>query len=435
MGAEHPKPVKKMNKVDLEIVCDKVYQYLMLHRGRKIDELALKERAVKEKLANKKKLYGDCLFDVSSIVSLLNWILAAKIVMRNVQFIKERSIQIASAANERNSEKIAPLIKYIQSVIWASDRLNLNQIKEFTYMIGAFFGGEFIKLAREGHGIDPELANCFKFVEPTKPQVGDYLRNMLKRYGFDQIDLEKELPPSYRQPSNQQAPPPPSPAPNNGDFKFDYNQNPPSQGGGFFDNPHNMAGQSNWGKFLGPNYSQNNNLSMNTNNMGKLAPSRIDDPAYHQMNNNQNPNPNVVPDKPHHPTPAPPQNKEEDDFDQMLKDLQEGSIVKDGNELVNPSMSQMNLGSKAKPNPPPKDDFDDLINSLQGNVVADLKNQEKQPPAMRGPPKRRNKAKKPISSEPEAYQYTDEIDGDTEEKHYEELSLEYRLEEMRKLKI
>jgi hypothetical protein len=297
-------------------------------------------------------------------------------------------------------------------------------------MIGTFFGGEFIKLAREGNGIDPELANCFKFVEPTKPQVGDYLRNMLKRYGFDQIDLQKELPLSYQQPNNEQQPPPPSPAQNNGDAKFDYSNMPPSQGGGgFFDNPNNMAGQSNWGKFLGPNYSQNNNLNINPNDMGKLAPSRIDEPGFNQ---NNNPYPPVNPNMPPNTNPNPPKNKEEEDFDQMLKDLQEGSIVKDGNELVNPSMSQMKLGSKTKP---PKDDFDDLINSLQGNVVADLSKQQPKKPEMRGPPKRRNKAQKPISSEPEAYQYTDEVDGDTEEKHYDELSLEYRLEEMRNLKV
>jgi hypothetical protein len=424
MGAEQPKPKRKMDKIELQIVCDKVYQYLMIHRGRKIDELALKERDVKEKLQNQKKLYGDCLFDISSIVTLLNWIMASKIIMRNVQFLKDRSMQIVSAANERNSEKIAPMIKYIQSVIWASERLNLKQIKEFTYMIQMFFGKEFIRLALQGDTIDKELADCFKFVEPTKKQVADYLRNMIRRYNFTQIDLDKELPSSYQEPKPKPAPCPPQnqghyppPPPNNGDYKFDYN-NPSNQGGGYFDNPNHMAGRSNWGQYMNPQM-HGNNLNINPNDLGKLAPSRIDDPAF------SNP-PNLGPQK---------QSLPENDFDKMINDLEGGSLVKDGNELVNPSMSQMKLGSKTKPSPPPKDDFDDLINSLQGNVVADLQGQNFPPPAMRGPPKRRNKATKPISNEPEAYMYTDEVDQDTEEKQYDELSLEYRLEQMRKLKI
>ena len=428
MGAEQPKPKKKMGKIELEIVCDKVYQYLMIHRGRKIDELALKEREVKEKLKNSKRLYGDCLFDIASIVTLLNWIMASKIIMRNVQFLKERSMQIVSAANERNSEKIAPMIKYIQSVIWASERLNLKQIKEFTYMIQAFFGKEFIRLALQGDSIDKELTDCFRFVEPTKKQVADYLRNMVKRYNFNQINLDKELPSSYQEPKQPPKQPPSQPnpghyppPPGHGDHRFNYNNPNNTGGGGYFDNPNNMPGRSNWGHYMNQNNPQNNNLNFNPNDFGKLAPSRIDDPAF-----NNPPNLGPQPNK---------QSTPENDFDKMINDLEGGSLVRDGNELVNPSMSQMKLGSKTKPNPPPKDDFDDLINSLQGNVVADLQKQDVKPPAMRGPPKRRNKATKPISNEPEAYQYTDEVDQDTEEKHYDDLSLEYRLEQMRKLKV
>jgi hypothetical protein len=426
MGAEHPKPKRKLNKIDLEIVCDKVYQYLMLHRGRKIDELAMKERAVKEKLQNQKKLYGDCLFDISSIVSLLNWINAAKIVMRNAQFIKERSMQITAAANERNSEKIGPLIKYIQSVIWASERLNLKQIKEFKSIIYEFFGPEFIKLAQQGHGVDAELANCFKFVEPTKSQVGDYLRNMLRRYGFDQFDLQKELPEAYRVPQMHESAPV-DPNQNNQDQKFNYGQSHPAPGGGgggFFDNPNNMAGQSNWGRFLGPSFSNNLNPNVNPN----VNPVNPQPPL---------PGPNSKPQQcPNPPPPQNQQNSENSDFDKMINDLQQQSVVKEGNELVNPSMSQMNLGSKTKPDrPQKKDDFDDLIKSLQGNVIKENQEQEPKKPGMRGVPTRRNKRPKPVINEPEAFEYTQEVDEDTEDKRYEEFSLEYRIEEMRKLKV
>lgn len=452
MGAEQPKPQRKMDKIELEIVCDKVYQYLMLHRGRKIDELALKERKIKEKLKDQKRLYADCLFDVSSVVSLLNWINASKIVMRNVQFIKERSMQIVAASNERSSEKIAPLIKYIQSVIWASERLNLKQIKEFTALIHMFFGPDFIKLAKGGAGVDPVLADCFKFVEPAKPQVGDYLRNMIRRYGFDHIDLEKELPPSYRKPDAHQSTPAPGPnnpqGNNDSDQKFDYKGSQGHYGGGgFFDNPNNMAGQSNWNRYLNPSFAQNNNFH--------VGPNAFNGPNHQQSNaDNSHVQKNFNKDQTGHSQggndeqqsqnfPRPGQTgsndtkSDQDDFDKMINDLQQKSVVKDGNELVNPSMSQMNLGSKTKPNPPPKkDDFEDLINSLQGNVVRDTTNTpSNNAPAMRGPPQRRNKKSKPVINEPEAFMYTGEVDEDTEDKRYENLSLEYRIEEMRKLRV
>ena len=423
MGANHPKTFRKMEKVDLVIVCDKVYQYLLLNRGRKIDELALKERSVKEKLQNGKTLYGDCIFDIASIVTLFNWIQASKIIMRNVQFLKERSIQITAAANERNSEKIAPLMKYIQNVIWSVDRLNLKVINEFIMLIRTFFGVEFIRLAKEGHGVDEELKNCFFYIEPTPEQIGNYLRQLIHRYKFTHINLEKELPQKYQKKESPPPPPPTQPqqGPNippsfggpNDDQKFNYGNN--NQGTGFFDNPTNMAGQKNWNAMKSGQFQHENNLNLNPVDLGKLAPSKIEDPNY---------NPN--------------QPKPDNDYEDILNSIQSSTVNKEGNELVNPSMSYMNVNNKTKNHSnmnDKKDDFDDLLASLKGDL--DL---EKQPPQviapkMRDAPQRRNKAKKPIPNEPEAYKYTCEVDNDTEEKYYDDLAFEFRIEEMRRLKV
>ena len=432
MGANHPKPQRKMERANFNVVCDKVYQYLLLNRGRKIDQMALKERAIKEKLQNGKYLYGDCLFDVSSIVTYFNWIRASKIVMRNVNFLKERSIQVVAAANERNSEKIAPLMKYIQSVIWSSERLNLKVINEFNYMIQCYFGNEFARLAMEGKGVDQELIACFEHMEPTPMEVGNYLRTMFQRYNFTHIDLEKELPPKFRKAS---PPPPPPSQPNfggnggNGDMKFDYSEASTQPMTGFFDNPQNLAGKQNWDNIMSGQYGKKNNLNMTPPpDYGKMAPSKIDDNHYG-------------------PTPVPADNRVtnpkssggSDDFDQLINDLNQGSLVKDGNEIVNPSQSHMKLGNKSSAKNPANNDLDldAFLNSIAGNDNKDAPAQPGPPvqPNMRGPPTRRNKAHKPIINQPEAYNYTNEVDGDTEEKFYDEVAFEFRIAEMRKIKI
>lgn len=449
MGAEHPKPKKQLNKVDLEIVCDKVYQFLNLNRGRKIDQLALKEREVKEKLAKSKHIYDEVFFDITSIVTLFNWIQASRIIMKNVQFLKERSMQITSAANERNSDKIAPLKKYIINVIWSEDRLNLKAIGEFNRLIYAFFGSEFIRLAKEGHGVDEDLFKCFYYIEPTPKQVGDYLINMIKRYNFTHINIDKEIPAKYKDPSQSTPPAPPSnsapfhpsnppnmPPPNqsygNNDMKFDYSQQ--NQATGFFDDPNNYAGQKNWSKIMGGSFQKDNNMNFNPNDFQKLAPSKIDD-MYENPHNNSHQN-QPQPPNPHG-------NDMGDDLENMINSLHKDSVKKNGNEIVNPSMSYMKIGESKKPEgyagigEPDNDDFDALINSLQGPThLNEMSDQKPNPaPTMRGPPTRRNKAKKPIPDQPEAYQYSCEVDQDAEEKYYEELSFEFRIEEMRRIKV
>ena len=441
MGAQQSKKHQKpMNKIQLEIICDKIYQYLLIHRGRKIDQLAIKERTVKTQLSQAGRIYGDCLFDVSSIVNLMNWIIASKIIMRYVHFLKERSIQITNAANQNNPSKIVPLMTYIQSVIWSMDRLNLKQIKEFTALIMRYFGPESIRQARDGVGVDTDLLNCFKFVEPSPKQVGDYLRQLVSRYKFDDIDVDNQVPPKFRKeppaPSPAPSPQPPQPPSNNqgggnGDQTFNPNAFPST---GFFDNPQNLAGQKNWnGLMSGQFQNQNPQMGIKMPDMSKLAPGESQQPGR--------------------PAPVKVQSAKTDqsnpplneyDIDNMLNQLNEANTRKEGNQPLNPCMSHIKTnkvsglpGADVKQD---EEDFDALMASLQHGIGETPKPEyvvpepEKQP-KMRGAPTRRNKAKKPIPNEPEAYKYSNEMDKDTEEKYYEELSLEFRIEEMRRLQV
>ena len=426
------KPSKKhqtpMNKIQLEIICDKIYQYLLIHRGRKIDQLAIKERTVKNQLNDAGRIYGDCLFDISSIVTLMNWIIASKIIMRYVQFLKERSIQITNAANENNPSKIVPLMTYIQSVIWSMDKLNLKQIKEFQVLIMRYFGPESIRQAKDGVGVDQDLIDCFKYVEPTPTQVGNYLRELVARYKFEDINVDEQVPPKFRK--GGEAPPPAEtpkpPAPQSGpgaDEKFNPNAYPST---GFFDNPQNLAGQKNWGGMISGQFQHQN---MNVRMPGEsMQPSQ---------------NPGMPPAPPSQPSQAPsnaPAN--EYDIDNMLNKLNEDNAQKEGNQPINPCMShiKVNRNSGLPGNDVKKDeeDFDALMASLQHGFGGESKPapvEPSKPPKMRGPPQRRNKAKKPIPNEPEAYKYSNELDKDTEEKYYEDLSLEFRIEEMRKNQV
>lgn len=102
MGSDNSKVVKPIQKFDIEIVCDKIYHHLILQRDRKINELAGRERELRDKLKNRRRNYEDTVLDISALVNIFKYIKASKMVIRYCQIIKEHSNAIVASCNSKN---------------------------------------------------------------------------------------------------------------------------------------------------------------------------------------------------------------------------------------------------------------------------------------------------------------------------------------------
>jgi len=182
MGNESSKPKKPLLKFDIEISCDQIYHHLLIQRDRKINELATRERELRDKIKKKTRSYEETAMEISSLVNTFKYIKATKIVMRYCQVLKEHSIQIVEACNSKNYKNVRELIPYFEGLVWSTDKLNLSYIKEFNKLITAYFGVEIFKQMTNFHYVDKELADCFGSIEPSPWELQDYLIKFLARY-------------------------------------------------------------------------------------------------------------------------------------------------------------------------------------------------------------------------------------------------------------
>lgn len=91
MGTSKSK-LPRLQKIDLEIQVEQIFQHLTLARDRKIGDLAKKEIALREKMRDRLYSYNDIVTEMMAIVSLYKYILALKTVMRYCKIIKSYSI-------------------------------------------------------------------------------------------------------------------------------------------------------------------------------------------------------------------------------------------------------------------------------------------------------------------------------------------------------
>ena len=196
MGSSSTKPKKELVKFDLEITCDKIYHHLLLNRDRKINELAGKERDLRDAMKAGRKSYEDVLLEMISIVNLFKYIKASKIILRYCTILKDHSMQICEASRTKNMATIWELETYFQGLIWATDKLNLTYIREFNKLIYVHFGPEIFKEMQYFTKIDDELRQCFVSIEPSPSEIKDYLEKFCARYGLDDFVSAGKKPPT-----------------------------------------------------------------------------------------------------------------------------------------------------------------------------------------------------------------------------------------------
>lgn len=139
MGSSESKmPI--LQKFDVEICLDKIYQYMILQRDRKINDLARKEIALREKMMDRLFSYDEVSLELMSIVSIFKYIQATKIIMRYCKALKGFSIRICDAQKRKRFDELDDLRPYIEGIIWSSSKLNLSYIKEFNNLIYRHFG-------------------------------------------------------------------------------------------------------------------------------------------------------------------------------------------------------------------------------------------------------------------------------------------------------
>jgi len=178
----------KFNKQNYEITGAKVVKYVELNRNRKIEELQKLEGKLKDSFNTKqansesiKSLGAEC-------VNILKFIKGSNIVLRNLNILKEQSINIENSVNNR--QPFSPeLIPLVHTVVWSTKRLNLQQINEFNNLVMMYVDPQVIQNVELSPSVDLELKSYFRDLLPTPIETQEYLEQFCKRNNIDTFEL------------------------------------------------------------------------------------------------------------------------------------------------------------------------------------------------------------------------------------------------------
>ena len=392
--------IKPIQRFDIDIVCEKISRHLQLQRDRKINELANKERDLAEKVRAKKRSYEDTVIDIGSLVNLLKYITAAKIVIRYSLLIKEHSMLIADACKTNNFIGIRELNPYFEGIVWSTDKLNLAYINEFNVLLKTHFRQTDVQEIMKFNKVDKDLRDCFATIEPTPLEIQNYLVEFIKRHQIHDFQWPRGMGPA--------------PAPGQGGNYLPPNYQPNQVPGFGYAPPQPYLGQL-------PGFNQ---FPPQTGNFG-----------------HPNPN-NFAPNQSKPFTHAGVENIDDAAIDDLIRDLNFGSNTQ-------PNQNQSHNIAQPDINFPPVISINNNAQTLQniGQPSAFVDN--KQLPVQNMPPLKVNlpvaqtfqlpNAKGPLpkvkeyATGPEAY--TDDKDDNCEYGEFEPLILSLRIEEMRKAKV
>jgi hypothetical protein len=80
------------------------------------------------------------------------------------------------------------MMPFIETVLWSSDKLNLQSVQEFRDLMVVFFGPVLFDPTKL-QGVDPELKNLFKGAIPNALEVNAYALKFAEKYGLTMDQL------------------------------------------------------------------------------------------------------------------------------------------------------------------------------------------------------------------------------------------------------
>ena len=124
----------------------------------------------------------------SECVTLLKFIKSSNIVLRNLNVLKEQSINIEESVNSRQPFSLE-LVPLVHTIVWSTKRLNLQQISEFNNLVIMYVDPQVLRNVEQSPSVDLELKNYFKDLLPNPLETQEYLEKFCKRNKIDTFEL------------------------------------------------------------------------------------------------------------------------------------------------------------------------------------------------------------------------------------------------------
>ena len=177
----------RLDKTKIQVTCQKVSQFVSLERDRKIGKFKEKELSLAKSMKQKYPDHTDVVLQTRDALKYLNMVHASNLVLKDLELIKTRSMVIEGCVMKRDFESLAPMMPYIEDVIFAKNVLNISAINDFDDMIRKYFGPKVYSQVKDFTRVNNELKDYSK--PANHNQLIEYMEQVKKRHSID-IDLD-----------------------------------------------------------------------------------------------------------------------------------------------------------------------------------------------------------------------------------------------------
>ncbi|CAD8069966.1 unnamed protein product [Paramecium sonneborni] len=260
-----------MTEPNLRIMIDQLQKYANLNKEKQANEGLQWELQLQQMLHNTQR-DKDLEYQLfSKLCQKLKYLETMDFIILHSQILLDQTHVIVRSQGQTQS--VQHLIVYIESIIYASQKLNFDRAQQFNNYFQFYFKLDPNDLKK----VSPEIMNLHKTPIPSSSEINEYVKKFAQKYGFSQNQINFA---GHQFQIEDQNPPQNQISPN---FQFNNQLNYPPQS------------QS---QILNNNQNDNNNRNNQQNN--------LEGNPYYQINPNlQNPQnyafnlpPHLQPQKP-----------------------------------------------------------------------------------------------------------------------------------------
>jgi hypothetical protein len=185
------RPIGRLDKTDIKICCQQVFSHVSLHLNKKADDFKSKELEIAKLLKSPYFDRTDLALLCQSALKMIKYIKACKIVMKNCKLLEEKAPIIEIIVAKNSFAELDYLMTFIESIIWATNFLNLQQIKPFTAMIYNYFGPTIFNEVKAFTRVDVDLKACKD--DSSITEISNYLQGVISRHGIINVEVKDIL--------------------------------------------------------------------------------------------------------------------------------------------------------------------------------------------------------------------------------------------------
>ncbi|CAD8146392.1 unnamed protein product [Paramecium octaurelia] len=188
MGTQQQKApqTKQITQFQIEIACLKVKGYVELNRDRRTNQALMKEKALNEMLRSPTRIMAEEYQKFQQLVLDVRFLETCNTVVRYCDIVKDQSIRIFKCGGDPS--KIADIMPYIETIVFAADNLNLEQVMEFKDLMIFYFGPGFNDTNRLLN-VDQKIKQLYRTPLPDAYEVNEFAIKFAEKYGFSEEQL------------------------------------------------------------------------------------------------------------------------------------------------------------------------------------------------------------------------------------------------------